>query len=158
MPTIGPVHERSAKRGIIDTTLTISTNCVEVGESLVIQGTVINEAPYPLRFVGTPTFDFIIRPADWNPADGPEPVRHWSQTATYPTIDPVLAPGETRTYEWQWPVEAVYAKPGLRGMSGVRIQFWRGDVQPEGIPAGGQIAGVGEGGLPAPEITCACVR
>jgi hypothetical protein len=35
LPTIGPVHEQSGIQGVIDTTLTISTNCVEVGESLV---------------------------------------------------------------------------------------------------------------------------
>ena len=153
LPTVGPVRERSGRRGVVTSELTTSTNCADVGEILIIQGTVKNEATYPLRFDGRPAFDFIIRPGDWNSANGSEPVRRWSETAEYPAIDPVLAPGETRTFEWRWPVERSYGQPGSKGMSVVQVQFWQGEIQRIGRPAGGQVVGVGVGGLPAPEST-----
>src|SRR5689334_10520327 len=83
LPTVGPIYERSGKPAIFDSELTISTNCVEVGETLVIKGRIKNEASYPLQFEGIPAFDFIIQPGDWDRAAGPEPVRRWSQTADY---------------------------------------------------------------------------
>jgi hypothetical protein len=56
-------------------------------------------------FLAVPLIDIVIEPKQ-----GPGPVQRWSVSPQYPTnINPVLAAGEERTYQWPWTADPVYA-------------------------------------------------
>jgi hypothetical protein len=76
--------------------LTASTNCAEIGEEVVFTATITNPSKLLLPVLERPAFDMLIR------AEAPTTtsvIQRWSETNQYPgNINPVLQPGETRTY------------------------------------------------------------
>jgi hypothetical protein len=106
---IEPVAEENGERGEYWQRLTASTNCAEIGEEVLFTAEIINEGTRPLTVADTPPFDIIIRPFRFGGNAGP--IQRWSETDQYPQdINPVLAPGETRTYTWRWIADAAYAQ------------------------------------------------
>jgi hypothetical protein len=95
-PTRGPVQASGGQQDSGKLTLSASTNCALLGETLTFTLQVKNTATYPLEFTGPPLFDMTIKRVG-------QPQVRWSETDQYPaTINPVMAPGEIRDYQWQW--------------------------------------------------------
>ncbi|HEY0733703.1 MAG TPA: hypothetical protein VGD69_02255 [Herpetosiphonaceae bacterium] len=110
---IEPVTQENGERGEYWQRLTASTNCAEIGEEVVFTGEITNEGTRPLTVTDTPAFDIIIRP--FRSGGDAGPIQRWSETNQYPhAMDPVLAPGETRTYTWRWRADAAYAQGTVR--------------------------------------------
>ena len=87
-------------------TLSTSTSCAEVGESITFTLTFYNRAESPLTLVTSPTLDIVLLHAT-NP---PTLVTQWSASSEYPSALPPLKPQETRPYTWTWiPTEEVGA-------------------------------------------------
>ena len=87
--------------------LTLSTNCVEVGEPLTITLTLTNTAAEAVVLDGDPPIDLAIDRKDLN-----APARRdvWSADASYPTsFNPRMELGEVRTYSWHWVAHADFA-------------------------------------------------
>lgn len=106
---IEPVVQENGDRGEFWHRLTASTNCAEVGEEVLFTAEITNESPNPLTVTDNPPFDIIIRPFRYG--GDAQPVQRWSESDQYPDdIDPVLMPGETRTYTWRWVADAAYAQ------------------------------------------------
>jgi len=109
---IEPVVAERSRHGKYRQRLTASTNCAEIGEEVLFTAEIINEGTTPLTVTDTPPFDISIHP--FNSGGNAGPIQRWSETDQYPQdINPVLAPGETRTYTWRWIADAAYAQGGL---------------------------------------------
>jgi hypothetical protein len=155
-PTIGPVRHVSGLSTAARVELTASTNCAEVGEVVTFTTQITNEMSIPMTLRGLPPLDILLKSA----VPGAPPQR-WSATPQYPkAINPVLAPGEVRMYEWQWVADAAYAQLEQTTYNGVeaRLELGGAFVGEETI-AGGSIAvyvGVGAHVLPQPGTNVRC--
>jgi hypothetical protein len=126
LPTIGPLQNITGTSGDILLEITAPTNCAEIGDQVTFTGRITNKATYPVTIITVPLVDFVISPANWRASKGPKPIQRWSQTNQYPqNINPILAPGEQRTYQWHWTADAVY---GEFGVNGVQTQFVVGEM------------------------------
>jgi hypothetical protein len=54
VPTMGPVQDGSGLLNGPGGSLTTNTNCVDVGQPLIITVTLVNRGPAPLHMEGTP--------------------------------------------------------------------------------------------------------
>ncbi|MEP7188170.1 MAG: hypothetical protein ABI901_03135, partial [Roseiflexaceae bacterium] len=160
-PTIGPVQQRSGGAGTPDIELIANTNCAEVGEIVTFTIRMMNRMSLLITFTGTPLVDIVLKPSGES-----VPLLRWSTTSQYPKdINPVFAPGEIRTYQWQWVADAAYVQPQQTTDNGVIAQLTFGDVIAEGYSPlpGGSIevyVGVGTHILPMPgtNVRCADMR
>ena len=110
---IAPIVQENGNHGAFWQRLGSNTNCAEVGEEVVFTAQITNESTKPLTVTDDPPFDIVIRPFKFGNNAGP--IQRWSETDQYPQdINPVLAPGETRTYTWRWRADAVYAQGSVR--------------------------------------------
>jgi hypothetical protein len=65
--------------------------------------------------------DIVIEPWPYNTTAA---VTRWSSTDQYPqNLNPVFAPGETRTYTWRWLADPAYAPPNFVTASGIRVDM-----------------------------------
>lgn len=150
LPTIGPVQQVTGISELIRTELTATTNCANIGDVITFTGRVTNESNHPLTITSYPPFDFVLRPANWR-SNASMPVQHWSEISSdASSANPVLAPGETRTYLWQWIADAVY---GQRGVNGIRVTFIIGEIPQETRPSGGPEVWVGVHTMPGGEVS-----
>lgn len=95
-PTIGPIQIGGGNEEIGTLSLSATTNCAVLGETITFTLRVANTADYSLQFSNPPLFDMTIRKPN-----GLE-IR-WSDTDQYPIdINPVMSPGEVREYQWTW--------------------------------------------------------
>lgn len=144
-PTIGPVRDGSGGPGGPSGSLSASTNCTEIGETITLTATLANQSPYSLKIQGTPPLDIIIRPSQWQEQRS-APLVRWSQSDQYPRdFNLVLQPGEKRAYQWVWTVDQQFARPASH-QGNVLITFQSGGLQNES-----------EGGSPAGEVATIAV-
>jgi hypothetical protein len=161
IPTIGPVRQGTGGPGSRHFELSANTNCAEVGEVVTFTTTLANETSVPITLTGTPLVDIVLKPI----GEIVPPLR-WSTTPDYPkNINPIFAPGEGRTYTWQWVADAAYLQPQQTHNNGVIAQLTFGDVIAEGYklhPRGSieVYVGVGTHNLPMPgsNVRCADMR
>lgn len=124
-PRLGPVQGKGRVPNGGSITLAANTNCAVVGEVVTFTLTIANAETHPVTFTGDPLFDIVL--SHGNQRD----VRRWSDTAQYPpNINPVFAPGEERTYTWQWTADAIYVPDRLT--SGVIAQVTTKVISPRG--------------------------
>ena len=158
-PTIGPVRQESGGPGSRHLELSASTNCAEVGEVITFTITMTNEMEVPMTLADTHRLDIVLKPSG-----GVGPTQRWSATSQYPTtINPVLAPYETRTYHWRWKADAVYAQVQQTDFTGVFAQFTSSEFLPKGyapLPGGSVEVYVGVGAhiLPQPGTNVPCTE
>ena len=85
-------------------TLSTSTSCAQVGESITFTLTLYNREGTPLTLVTSPTLDIVLI-RETNP---PILVTQWSASSGYPRALSPLKPQEIRPYTWTWvPTEEV---------------------------------------------------
>ena len=110
---------------------------------------------------GNPPLDIILTP-NGNPSTGSiPPTQRWSASSQYPqTLDPVLAPGETRAYEWKWTADAIYGQNGVRGVAADAVTALLAPGRPyaQGADTGIGVGVVLKPGGEAGEIRCADMR
>lgn len=95
-PTRGPIQTGGGSRDTGQITLAASTNCATLGETITFTLRIKNIAPTSLEFTHPPLFDMTI-----SQVNGPK--THWSNSPRYPSaINPILAPGQVREYQWNW--------------------------------------------------------
>ena len=143
VPTIGPVQHRSGNTYTPIYHIQANTNCADIGEMVTFTARVTNTLTFPVTITTEPVMDIVLSPANWDPADGPEPIQRWSESAEYPEDFPTeMQTGEEWVYQWRWQADAVY---GAGGVNGVRAQLQMGQVQLRGsaIPSGGPDVDVG---------------
>lgn len=93
--------------------LTASTNCAEVGEVVTFTVRYKNETADPITLVSDPLLDIVIV-AHPQGGNATIPQQRWSASTHYPaTINPVVQPGEERTYTWQWKADGIYAQDSV---------------------------------------------
>lgn len=78
--------------------LSASTDCAEPGEPITFTLSVLNREAQPIELVGTPLLDMVLI-KHFEPS---VIVSRWSESSTYPSINPRLQPNETQTYTWTW--------------------------------------------------------
>lgn len=115
-PKIEPVHNRTSIAGFAELEIDASTNCAVPGETIAFTIHIVNRSTQPMTIQRIPALDIVLGPGAW-PFAGAMPMRHWSRSPDYPTIDPVLAPGEDREYTWRWTVDAEYSQDGVKGVA-----------------------------------------
>ncbi|NOK63291.1 MAG: hypothetical protein GFH27_549325n3 [Chloroflexi bacterium AL-W] len=143
VPTIGPVQGLSGSTNRTTAVIQANTNCAEIGEMVTFTASFTNTVPYTVTITTEPIMDIVLSPANWDPADGPEPIQRWSESEQYPhDFATVVEPGEEWVYQWRWQADAVY---GAGGVNGVRAQLQMGQVQlrSSAIPSGGPQVAVG---------------
>jgi hypothetical protein len=95
-PTRGSIQTQGGDPDTGQLTLAASTNCAMLGETITFTLRIKNIATTSLAFTHPPLFDMTI-----SQVNGPK-VR-WSDSAQYPSaMNPILAPGEVREYQWHW--------------------------------------------------------
>jgi hypothetical protein len=172
-PTIGPVQigrvDPDAAPSIgLSMELTTNTNCAEVGEVVTFTARIHNNEVRRITLKGSPPLDIILSLGPPESIEETElPVRRWSETPAFPqSFDPVLQPGELRTYQWSWTAEQVFYPNPDRPGNGVWISFYRGAVVSTSggsRPAGALIGYMGVGKMdfiagPDSSIPCAELR
>jgi hypothetical protein len=116
-PTIGPVEDSDTGGGAPypEMTLRASTNCAAIGEEVVFTLQLVNRWSEPLTWPDSQPLDLVLIPAARTMQ--PPPIRRWSETRHYPRpLDPVIQPGEIRTYQWHWIAEPAYGQPDVQGV------------------------------------------
>lgn len=150
-PRIEPVRAGSGGSGSGVMEIRASTNCAEVGESVVFTITIVNQSTGSMTIMGSPVFDIVLQPNKWTRADQPI-VQRWSQSDQYPaTIHAILSPNDVRTYEWVWTADPVYSPPNSFGVIATleigQTEYANGAV----VPAGSIQTAVGVGTMPGGE-------
>ena len=103
IPKRGPVTNTVSFNGPILST-TINSNCLDVGDTVIITIEVMNPYTTPITLTANPLLDFTLNfPLD-------ETLVRWSETPAYPTIKPVIPPGERHTYTWEWTPSRIYER------------------------------------------------
>jgi hypothetical protein len=97
---------REFNSNIFSVRFTASTNCAQPGDEVVFKAQVHNLTDQSLLIRESPPFDIVIEA--YSPTTT-SVLQRWSNTDQYPKqIEPVLAPGENRTFTWRWIADAVY--------------------------------------------------
>ena len=136
IPRREPVRDGSSQS--FSRELIASTNCAEVGDFVTFTVNLQNLSDKATTIDGTPSFDITLTQMKIEKSEPTPPVR-WSNTNQYPTNPTtVLAPGEQRTYTWQWQATQEFALTTL-GDKNVKVAFSMGALQRENstrTPAG----------------------
>ncbi len=160
LPTIGPVNGGGGRARFLDFDFSASTNCAAIGETVVFTVVVTATATDPVILTATPPLEITLEPRRWR-AEAPPPLRRWSDSPAYPSaIDPVLRPGEQRTYTWEWTAEQVYGDSGVLGVTATLFTT----IDDRGIDQGAdgvlyvgveafELPGTGDAGLPCTEMS-----
>lgn len=115
-PTRGPVISTTVPASGVAASLTASTNCVTVGETVTFTLALTNTTTVPMTLTGTHPIEMVLEGFRGSP------ILHWSATASYPSsVDPVLHPGEQCRYSWPWVADAMYASSEWESGPGVVV-------------------------------------
>ena len=149
-PTVGPVQRISGSTHRTTAVLQASTNCADIGEMVTFTASFTNTVPYPITITTEPVLDIVLIPAQWDAADGPEPIQRWSESDQYPENLPnVMQAGEEWVYQWRWQADPMFHS---QGSTKVLAQLQRGQIQLQNsaIPAGGPEVEVGVAAMHLP--------
>jgi hypothetical protein len=131
MPKREPLSVRGGGSEL-EADLSISTNCIEVGEPLTITLRLTNRSPEPYLLRGEPPVDITIEQKDRSRID------YWSATPDYPqSFDPTIPAGTSRDYQWSWVAPADFAE-NLNVRSGATIRYVTAQ-----FPRGGALLNLG---------------